>query len=141
MRLLTMAPKTRVKRKVQAAGQASANTRKKQRVSLDSVETLPTNSEIVPSLIGSRLPIVEGETPATDVGSIAGPSSGLEGASIAGPSYSGEGSTVSGRALARCGSASPSSNSNYDACKYSSPSFATVWRGAVRIILRSASQR
>ena len=109
-----MAPKKRVKRKVQAAAQASANTRKKQRVSLDSVESLPTDSEIAPSSIGSLL---EGETPATDGGSVAGPSSGLEGASIAGPSYSGEKPGVSGPSARVVGAsiASPSSHSAEEA--------------------------
>ena len=93
MRLLTMAPKSRVKRKAEAASQASANTRKNQRVSLDSVDSLPTHSEIAPSSIGSRSPAVEGETAVIAGECVAGPSSGLEGESIAGP---GEGSSVSG---------------------------------------------
>ena len=55
MRLLTMAPKSRVKRKAEAASQASANTRKNQRVSLDSVDSLPTHSEIAPTVRDRRL--------------------------------------------------------------------------------------
>ena len=62
-----MAPKTRVKRKATAAAQAFANMRKKQRVSLESEESLPTGSETALSLIAS--PGVE-ETPAIDVASV-----------------------------------------------------------------------
>ena len=51
--LLTMAPEKIVKQKVQTAAQAYANTRKKQRVSLDSVEILHTDSEITTSLFSS----------------------------------------------------------------------------------------
>ena len=65
-------------------------------MSLDSAESLPTDSEIAPSSIGLRLPSVEGETPATDDGGVAGPSSGLEGAST---SSSGEGSGPSARVV------------------------------------------
>ena len=58
-----MAPKTRVKRKASAAGIASAESKKKQRVSLESVDSTPKGGETVPSLIAT--PGVE-ETPTTD---------------------------------------------------------------------------
>ena len=48
-----MAPKARVKRKAAAATQASADIRKKQKVSSESVESLPTGSETAPISIAS----------------------------------------------------------------------------------------
>ena len=89
----TMAPKPRVKRKAAAATQASANIRKKQKVSSESVESLPTGSETAPISIPS--PGVE-ETPAIDGASVAGPSSGVEGVNMAGLSSGGEGASVAG---------------------------------------------
>ena len=68
-----MVPKTTVKRKAAATaqGHASADIRKTQRVSSESVESLPTDSETAPSLNAS--PGVE-EMPATDGAIVAGPS-------------------------------------------------------------------
>ena len=79
-----MAPKSRVKRKTAAAGQLSANVRKKQCVSSESAEGTPAGVETVPSSTPSSVE----ETPAIDVPSEVGPSSSVVGASVA-PSTSG----------------------------------------------------
>ena len=57
-----MAPKSKVKRKAEAAGLASVESRKKQRASLESSESVPKESESVPTAEVSRS---EPEAPAT----------------------------------------------------------------------------
>ena len=69
-----MAPNSRVKRKTAAAGQLSANVRKKQRVSSESAEGTPMDVQTVPSSTPCSLE----ETPAIDVPSEVGPSSSVE---------------------------------------------------------------
>ena len=83
-----MAPKTRVKLKVEAASQAASTTRKKQRVSLESTDSISTCSETAPSAIATQS--------TSEGGSIAGPSSGLEEVSVADPSSSGDGLHIAG---------------------------------------------
>ena len=88
-----MAPKTRVKKKSMTAADVSAITRKKQRVSLESTESLPAGPDIAPTLTASS---GGDETPAMDVASVAGSSSGLEGATSTSSSFGGEGASVAG---------------------------------------------
>ena len=88
-----LAPKTRVKKKSLTAADVSAITRKKQRASLESTESLPAGPDIAPTLTASS---GGDETPAMDVASIAGSSSGLEGATITSSSFGGEGASVAG---------------------------------------------
>ena len=97
MLFFMMAPKTRVKSKAVTAGQASVNTRKKQRVSLESTESLPAGRDIVPTLTASS---GGDETPALDVASVAGSSSGLEGVTITSSSCGGEVASLLALALA-----------------------------------------
>ena len=53
--LFTMAPKSRMKRKAEAAGQASANVRKKQRVSSEVVDSISAgNDTMSPRLMWLR---------------------------------------------------------------------------------------
>ena len=85
--IFAVAPKTRVKRKAAAASLAAADIRKKQKVSLESVESLPTGSETTPSSI--NLP----EIPAIGV-TVAAPSSDVEGVSVVDTSAGSEGVTV-----------------------------------------------
>ena len=80
-----MAPKSRGKRKTDAASVQSAGVRKKQHVSSESAEATPAGIEIVPSLTPSGLE----EMPPMDVTSEVSPSSSVVGASVAGPSASG----------------------------------------------------
>ena len=87
-----MAPKTRVKRKTVTAGQALVNTRKKQRVSLDSTESLPAGPDMAPTLTALS---VGDEMPALGVVSVVGTSSGLEGVTTS-SSCGGEGASVAG---------------------------------------------
>ena len=69
----------------------SASSRKKQRISLESVTSLPAGNETVPSATGSP----GAEEPAAMEGtSAAGPTTGLEGTDVAGPSSGGEGTSV-----------------------------------------------
>ena len=82
-------------RKASTAGLASAKSKKKQRVSLESVESTPTGSETMPSLIA--MPDVE-ETSATDEPSVAGPITGVEGVSVACPGSGDEGESFAGTA-------------------------------------------
>ena len=69
----------------------SASSRKKQRISLESVTSLPAGNETVPSATGSP----GAEEPAAMEGtSAAGPTTGLESTEVAGPSSGGEGTSV-----------------------------------------------
>ena len=69
----------------------SASSRKKQQISLESVTSLPTGNEIVPSATGSP----GAEEPATIEGtSAAGPTTVLESTEVAGPSSGGEGTSI-----------------------------------------------
>ena len=49
LRSLVMAPKSKIKRKVESAGLASAESRKKQRASLESSESVSMDSELTPA--------------------------------------------------------------------------------------------
>ena len=69
----------------------SASSRKKQRISLESVTSLPAGNETVPSATGS--PGVE-EPVAMEGTSAAGPTTGLESTEVAGPSSGGEGTSI-----------------------------------------------
>ena len=88
-----MAPKTSAKRKAAAASQAAATSRKKQRVSLESADSLPTGSETAPCSSAS-LP----SSADRDGASVAvpGPSAGIERVGFTSPDSSGEGSSVAG---------------------------------------------
>ena len=69
----------------------SASSRKKQRISLESVTSLPAGNETVPNATGSR----GAEEPAAMEGtSAAGPTTGLESTEVDGPSSGGEGTSV-----------------------------------------------
>ena len=69
----------------------SASSRKKQRISLESVTSLPAGNETVPSATGSS----GAEEPVVMEGtSAAGPTTGLESTEVAGPSSGGEGTSV-----------------------------------------------
>ena len=69
----------------------SASSRKKQRISLESVTSLPAGNETVPSATGSP----GAEEPAAMEGmSAAGPTTGLDSTEVAGPSSGGEGTSV-----------------------------------------------
>ena len=71
----------------------SASSRKKQRISLESVTSFPSGNETVPSATGSS----GAEEPAVMEGtSDAGPTTGLESSDVAGPSSGGEGTSVAG---------------------------------------------
>ena len=59
-----MAPKSRVRKKISAAGLLSANGRKKQRVSSESGEAMPMSVKTLPSSTASGLE----EMPVIDVG-------------------------------------------------------------------------
>ena len=97
-----MARKSKIKRKAETAGQASANVRKKRRVSSEEVESISAGNETTPSLV----PVLSvAETPATDDVSVAGPSSGVVGVSANGGS-SGQSSGVA--SVACTGDAGPS---------------------------------
>ena len=69
----------------------SASSRKKQRISLESVTSLPAGNETVPSATGS--PGAE-EPVAMEGTSAAGPTTGLESTEVAGSSSGGEGTSV-----------------------------------------------
>ena len=69
----------------------SASSRKKQRISLESVTSLPTGNETVPSTTG--LPGAE-EPAAMERTSTAGPTTGLESTEVAWPISGGEGTNV-----------------------------------------------
>ena len=95
--ILAMVPKTRMKRKAEAAGIASAESRKKQRASLDSAESLATQSELSPtasvSLSAHEAPAIVTVSPAGNTSSVGDvelastPSvSVTDSASVAGPS-------------------------------------------------------
>ena len=71
----------------------SASSRTKQRISLESVTSLPTGNETVPSANGS--PGAE-EPTAMEGTSAAGPATGLESTEVTGPSSGGEGTSVAG---------------------------------------------
>ena len=71
-----MAPKTRLKRKAMTAARFSATSRKKQRISLESVTSLPASSETMPSV--TVLPGAE-EPAVLEGTSVTGPNTGLEG--------------------------------------------------------------
>ena len=65
----------------------STSSRKKQRISLESVTSLPASKETMPSVI--VLPGAE-EPAALEGTSVTGPNIGLEGTVVAGPSSGGE---------------------------------------------------
>ena len=94
-----MAPKTSTKRKAAAASQAAANSKKKQRVSLESADSLPTGSETAPCSSAS-LPSGADRDGASVA--VPGPSAGIERvsftsptSSVAGPSSSAAAASVS----------------------------------------------
>ena len=88
-----MAPKTSTKRKASAASQAAANSKKKQRVSLESADSLPTGSETAPCSSAS-LPSGADRDGASVA--VPGPSAGIERVSFTSPDSSGVGSSVAG---------------------------------------------
>ena len=103
-----MAPKARVKRNAMTASLFAATSRKKQRISFESVTSLRAGNETVPSATGS--PGVE--EPATMVTTRdAGPTTGLEGTDMAGHRSGGEGTSVAsaGAASVKMGVGRPSS--------------------------------
>ena len=65
----------------------STSSRKKQRISLESVTSLPASKETMPSV--TVLPGAE-EPAALEGTSVTGPNTGLEGTVVAGPSSGGE---------------------------------------------------
>ena len=85
---LAMAPKTRVKRKAMTAVLFSTSSRKKRRISLESVISLPVSNETMPRV--TVLPGAE-EPAALERTSITGPNIGLDGTDVAEPSSGGEG--------------------------------------------------
>ena len=69
----------------------SASSRKKQRISLESVTSLPAGNETVPSVTGSP----GAEEPAVMEGtSAAGTTTGLKSTDVPGPSSGGDGTSV-----------------------------------------------
>ena len=86
-----MAPKTRVKQKPMTAALFSTSSRKKWRISLESVTSLPASNETVPRVTVS--PGAE-EPVALEGTSVTGPNTGLEGTDVAGPSSGGERTSV-----------------------------------------------
>ena len=76
----------------------SASSRKKQRISLESVTSLPAGNETVLSATG--LPGAE-EPAAMEGTSAAGPTTGLESTDVAGPSSGGEGTSVASAGAGR----------------------------------------
>ena len=92
-----MAPKTRVKRKAMTAALFSTSSRKKRRISLESVTSLPASNETMPHVTVS--PGAE-EPAALEGTSVTGPNTGLEGTDVAEPSSGSEGTSRSGALLA-----------------------------------------
>ena len=86
-----MSPKRRVKQKAMTATLFSPISRKKQRIRVESMISLPVGNGTVPSATG--LPSAN-EPAAMEETSAAGPTTDLEGTDVAGPSSVGEGTSI-----------------------------------------------
>ena len=81
-----MTPKTRVKQNAMTAVLFSTSSRKKQRISLESVTFFLVSNEIMLSV---TVPPSAEEPAALEGTSVTGPNTGLEGTVVAGPSSGG----------------------------------------------------
>ena len=86
-----MAPKTRVKWKAMTAALFATSSRKKRRISLESVTSLPASNE---TMLCVTVSPGAGEPMGLEGTSITGPNTGREGTDVAGPSSRGEGTSV-----------------------------------------------
>ena len=120
-----MAPKTRVKRRAMTTVLFSTSSRKKRRISLESVTFLPASNETMP-----RVTLSPGaEEPAALKGtSITGTNTGLEGTDVAGPSSGSEGTRIASASSVEMGIDGPRSRVSEETAQF--------WRMSLVLVAR-----